>query len=773
MAGTITRGSFSLNAATGAWSLGGHVVSGATCVIPIAGRAYTPAEADGISVDERASQVILTAPFAQAGFRIKLYFEFAPGRPDSVVQWLEVENTGTAELSLEEIALFTLTDSLDLGSSPEARIIFEFRDSLEENAVCKVGDHGGEHRTSPFCLIHHPLTPRTFFAGALSFDRMICEFDSKFSPENGNLKMLSCIMRLGKFRLGPGKALVTETVEVTVSASTPFAVLEAWADQVNQLYRPTLPKKVTAGWLGWGWVDGWVTESPESIAARNVAAITRRLGGFGLDYAWISISNLKDCLPGNWRVPNDDFYPRGLSKTLDGIKAAGLQPGFWVGPFYIAESARDFDEVKPCLFRNEQGELSRRGTWLWAANAPEGKLPTLYALDPSHPGTIKYLRNVFAEYRRWGIRYFMLDFLEAGHTRKDDVPFNRDKVNSGEAYRECMAAIREAVGPESHLLAATGATTRHVGTVSSSRIGADYGEGRQLLPRFPSYPANYVINGSFGSAGSPNRNAVNNLACWYFAHDKFFLCNSNLMTVDKPIPLNEAQVSASLFGISGSPLMLGDDIDTIAEDRLNLIKKVLPRTRSAPIPVDLFTRLDIEDDFVRIFVVPVSKPWGEWTVCAVFNLNEAFRRVELDAGLLRLERGASYRMYDFWEDAYRGIFKDTRTAEVPANSCKVFRFEKVKAHPWILSTDMHVRQGEVELDTVAWDAEAMVLRGAAVRPLGETGNLYVVAPDGWKERHFNRGLNVAKSALDQALIIRKEITFDTEHKDWHIEFARL
>ena len=88
------------------------------------------------------------------------------------------------------------------------------------------------------------------------------------------------------------------------------------------------------------------------------------------------------------------------------------------------------------------------------------------------------------------------------------------------------------------------------------------------MPRFPSYPANYIINGDFGSSGCPNRNAVQNLACWYFTHGNFFLCDSNMLTVDKPIPLNEAIISTPLFGISGGPLMMGDDIDTISEERL-------------------------------------------------------------------------------------------------------------------------------------------------------------------------------------------------------------
>ena len=53
--------------------------------------------------------------------------------------------------------------------------------------------------------------------------------------------------------------------------------------------------------------------------------------------------------------------------------------------------------------------------------------------------------------------------------------------------------------------------------------------------------------------------------------------SGNVLTVDKRVPLTDAQISATLFGIKGGPVMLGDDIDRINEERLDLIRKVFPR----------------------------------------------------------------------------------------------------------------------------------------------------------------------------------------------------
>jgi hypothetical protein len=196
------------------------------------------------------------------------------------------------------------------------------------------------------------------------------------------------------------------------------------------------------------------------------------------------------------------------------------------------------------------------------------------------------------------------------------------------------------------------------------------------------------------------------------------------------------------------------------------------RPSAAPIPVDLFTNLD-NDCHRRTFVVPVVKAFGSWSIVALFNLEADDARFTLEARELRLDPGTPFRMFDFWDASYCGLFQGRRTVAVPANSAKIFRLEAVRPHPWILSTDMHVRQGEVELLDVRWDEASQTLGGRAMRPAGERGSLYIIAPPEYKERHGNDNLWVAKSAVDESLIIRKELVFGDGPADWRIEFARL
>ncbi len=765
------------NRKSGNWNLGKEA-AGFDCVPVINGKELSLKDASDIKIncpqsDSYQKQIELIAEFSEPRINVILSFELSGNKPVTTIL-LSIENPGTEPITVGDSRIFSMdaNSKLNLGANPGELIVFEFRDTLGDNYVRKIGANQGIHESVQLCHISHPETGKTFFSGNLTFDKMFSQCAIKYNSETGKIESLEMTMQFNDFVLEPGKTVSSEKIYMEIADDGPYRVLERWAKQVNAIYQPIIPETASAGWIGWSWIDGFKTELPESVTRRNSEAIRKRLAGFDIEYLWISITNLKNGLPGNWLSPNDTFFPAGLENTVAELKNLGFKPGFWVAPFYMCEGAEAFDKNRGNLQKDGNREPIPRHGWLWAANAKDDNLPKLHCLDPSHPDTEKYIRKVFSEYRKMGIRYFMIDFLNSGRARDDVVPHQSSYVKPWEAYRKCMEAIRETTGPDTHLLTAVGSTLAHIGTVSASRIGLDYGEGRLLMPRFPSYPANYIINGSYGSSGSPNRNAINNLACWFFAHRTFFMCDSNMLSVDKPIPRNEAEISATLFGISGGPMMMGDDIDMICEERLALIKKCLPRGKSAPFPATLFSNVD-SNDHSQIFVVTVEKPWGKWRVVAVFNLNDKFKTFELDAEKLQMDAEKRYRMFDFWRESYCGIFENRTRMEIPANSAAVYRFEEVKEHPWILSTDMHIRQGEAELLDVGWDEENLALKVTATRPAGETGNVYIVTPWNWKPRNFNKGLWVAKSGIDESLIIRTEIKFKSEIETRHIDFERF
>jgi hypothetical protein len=310
---------------------------------------------------------------------------------------------------------------------------------------------------------------------------------------------------------------------------------------------------------------------------------------------------------------------------------------------------------------------------------------------------------------------------------------------------------------------------QNVGYISAARVGSDYGEGRSINAESYFYPATFVINRP--DFWTSHRYASSNMAGTYYTHGRLYINDSgNVLTLDKPIPLSEAQIVATIFGISGGPVMLGDDIDRIAEDRLALIRKVFPRTPEIATPLDLFDRP--EPDYPHLFHLPVETAWGRWDVLAVLNYADDPLTLPVLVSQLGLDPAGTYRVWEFWNEQYLGTLAEELRAVVAPKSVRLYRIAALTEHPWVLGTDMHVMQGQTELTDVRWDAETMTLSGKAMRPAGETGNLFVHAPKGLCVTH-PEGLWIAKDGRDETLVIRVQLQFGDEPVDWSVRFARF
>jgi hypothetical protein len=343
---------------------------------------------------------------------------------------------------------------------------------------------------------------------------------------------------------------------------------------------------------------------------------------------------------------------------------------------------------------------------------------------------------------------------------------DRSVIKGPQMLRTGLDVITEASGPDTYRLASTGPTFHCINHMAACRIGNDYGEGRAMTPNSYFYPATFVINGA--EFWTSHRPASTNMACSYFSHKKLFINDSgNVMTVDKPIPVSEAQIVATIFGLSGGPVMLGDDIGRICEERLALIKKIFPRTSEIASPVDLFD--SPYPDYPHVFHLPVETDWGQWSLVGVLNYDSDCYVKDIQLEMLGLDPGNEYLVWEFWNERYVGTIKGQLRAVVPPQSARLYRVCASANRPQILGTDMHVLQGQVELADVEWDKETLSLSGSATRPDGNAGNVFVHAPEGLCVRD-PEGLWVAKDARDEALIIRVAFAFGPQVERWAVAF---
>lgn len=639
--------------------------------------------------------------------------------------------------------------------------------------VKRVKSGSNRHKTKTIAQLYNPASGVALQSAFVTLDRVDTEHEVTCSADGGNIG-ISSFCNFGGFELPAGQSVESERLMLQAGRD-PHAQLEAWADAVAAHYRPRLWPKTPAGWVGWSWVDPFNIERYEDVVRRNAAALRRRLPGFDIEYIWVSIGNLKDGYPGNWLEWNSESFPSGAEKLVADLGKLGLKLGLWMGAFWICTALKErVEEMRDALLKRDGKPMRVRAKWAYGAAGPlpDAERPGMFALDPTHPKTHAFLRRVLSTYHRWGVRYYMIDFLHAvsGSTPGDfiyDEWHDRRRIPGPDAYRAGLRVVREAAGADTYLLASSGPTYQNVGLMDACRVGNDYGEGRALNPESYFYPATFVINRS--GFWTSHRAAINAMAAGYFTHRKLYIADSgNVLTVDKPIAVSDAQITATIFGLNGGPMMLGDDVDRMAEERLALIRKNLPRLPECARPVDLFDCP--EPDHPKLFHLRIARDWDEWHLIAAFNLGDDTLTQPVRLARLGLSAADEFVVWDFWNERHDGRRKGDFNVSVPPRSARLLRIAKRRPHPWLVSTDMHIRQGQAEIESCVWNHAARTLTIRATRPAGQKGNVFILVPPGFEVAN-PRGLWIAKDGNDNHLIIRCPCEFETATVEKRVIFA--
>ena len=647
--------------------------------------------------------------------------------------------------------------------------------STDPNHVYRVDDAEAEKRSNMLLHIVSAAAGKALHLGFVSFDRMGAHHEFSYDADRRGFTELSAICDLYEWELPAGDSVALETLLVEARGDF-HASLHNWADHVAAHYKPCIWPKIPGGWLGWAWVDCFNVELYQDAIVRNAQAIRRRLAGLDIEYIWQSLGNLPGGLPGAWLDWNQRHFPCGHQWLIEKLEELDFTLGLWVGPFYVANSLEEFVGDMGEALLGKQGEPAIvSGPWRHgdAGILPLNQRPLMYALDPTHPKGEAFLKHVFTTYRDWGIGYYMLDFLHAA-ANPDGYDEHHDKsvVRGTPVLRRGLQAIAEAAGPDTYTLSSSGPTFACTGLVSAARMANDYGEGRPLHAETSDYPATFLINRA--EAWTSHVRASCNLAATYFTHRKLFIADTgNVMTVDQPISVGDAQITATIFGINGGPVMLGDDIDRMADERLELIKKVFPRYPETPTPIDLFDAP--YPDYPKLFHTSIDNPWGRWDILAVLNYTAEPLVQDIPLERLGLDPANKYLVWEFWNQKYQGTVSDSLRAVVAPASVGLYRICRRPEYPCVIATDMHVLQGHFELTDVCWDTAAMTLSGNAQRPCQQKGSLFIWAPDDVRVAE-PQGLWIAKDDNDKSLIIRRAFEFDGDggsEQPWSVRFAPL
>lgn len=248
-----------------------------------------------------------------------------------------------------------------------------------------------------------------------------------------------------------GRAGISADGPVTESSySGPDGIqgaLAAWADALAV----PAPRPAPTVWCSW---YEYFTAVTEDDIHENLHAMDT----LDLPVDVVQIDDGYQSALGDWLTLSGRF--RSRAALADAIRARGRRPGIWTAPFLVAPHSELAALHPEWLVRDAAGAPLHAGH-NWNHD--------LYALDTTHPGARAYLTDVFATLRAEGYDYFKTDFLYAGAL--DGVRHSGGDALT--AYREAIALIREAIGPDAHLLGCGAPILPSIGLFDAMRVSPD------------------------------------------------------------------------------------------------------------------------------------------------------------------------------------------------------------------------------------------------------------------------------------------------------------
>jgi hypothetical protein len=351
------------------------------------------------------------------------------------------------------------------------------------------------------------------------------------------------------------------------------------------------------------------------------------------------------------------------------------------------------------------GKLKQIGPGLVeGSKEAEQQMPKLYALDITNPGAADWLRRLFDTVANdWGYDFIKIDFVE--WTLLAAERYYDPTVTKAAIYRRGCEIMRQAMGPHRHLLdCGPGPVT--VGLLDSMRIELD---------QPPVTWQQYFLHSASTAPAAAKR---------YYYHNRAWINDADHVVLSN-LTMPQAQAAASIVSLSGGNMIAGDRMTDLDVPRLEILKKVFPSFGEAARPIDLFER-----DRPEIFALRVRKKFGEWLVLGIFNADKkspAEKVIALDR--LGLDAGKTYVAFDFWKQKFFGELRGRFSVQLEPASVVLLAIHERRGAPQLISTDRHVTQGGVELESVEWNAATTTLSGVSLGPSGTEHSVYLYLPE--------------------------------------------
>jgi hypothetical protein len=546
-----------------------------------------------------------------------------------------------------------------------------------------------------------------------------------YRPQAGELKSESLLLNFG---------------------NNPLAVLEQWADATVKVVQPQFDHDTRTGR-----VNEWYTYGDETTED-NILTMAKELRDSVLPGYGITMIST-----GEWQKQHLDagdlanvygmgedqedpiLLPHGLTWLFNQIRSYGLQPIFGANFSYAGSESSIGKKHVPWVMWSDKSHLD------WG-----------YPIDFTDPEAQKWLYNLAHRTIDFKARAWV-DDVSGGPTK--GPLHDPTKVMRFEDMREGLKTIRQAIGPNvlmDHY--AGGSIFTYLGLGDRVKVTDDtlaIGDFEGLKRMARQLSTNYMLHQRFW---------INNPDALFVGGRVYVRDPNSGPIAPDPAIRDEVRMRLQYQIASGGPVTIGEDIADFDPDRMHLLTLVLPPYGQAARPLDLFTHTTPE-----IYDLAVKTDWDHWHVLMLQNWNEEDQKYHIRFSQLGLDENRSRVVFSFWDQMFLGEFRGGSDLAVRAHRGECYMIRETPEHPWVLSTDLHLTQGGVELSGVKYDAASSRLEGEASRHVGAKGHIVIYVPQGYKIQSASA---VYHSQLQPsgAQVVFLETNFDQKTILWWLKF---
>lgn len=436
----------------------------------------------------------------------------------------------------------------------------------------------------------------------------------------------------------------------------------------------------------------------EKSVLDNTEIMARQLQKYGANTVWVDWEWYhNDNGIGNERCdtfkPDPEKYPNGLKFVADKIKEYGLVPAIWIAAT---------NDVSENSYYKKNSDILLLQKWSWCGQ---------YFYDPTHPKFLnEFIPLVFNQILEWGYKAIKwdalplsIDYYDQYHDRLYD-----SSVTSEQALRGAVREARLTIGDDIYMLSCHGEASRDItfstDLFDAARVGADVFKWSEFL-----------------------ESCVSRVYKYYSLHNVVqYVDPDNVVIREEFNNMQQAISRVSFVSLLGMPVTFGDDLTKLSQERIDLLKHILPAMDIHPKDINS-NELEKEYTFMNLYI---NLPYMEYQVVNIFNLTESQITIKLDFQELELAMDVEYIMFDFWNKKMK-ITRNIMQLELQSCESRVYAVHMKMNHPQLISTNRHITQGACEIKCMNWDEQKMTLSGSSEVIEGDHYILYYYLPDNY------------------------------------------